>query len=145
VRQTVVLVACAATKLDRPAPAQDLYRSGLFRKARRWAERHGDRWYILSAKHGLVPPEWLLEPYDRTLNQMTAAERRAWAAQALADLITLTAPGDTHLVFLAGVAYRAQLGVAAERLGYTVEAPLAGLGIGKQLAWFVQAARREHG
>jgi hypothetical protein len=47
-------------------------------------------WAILSAEHGMVDPETILEPYDRCLGKESAAFRRRWskdvAAQALARL-----------------------------------------------------------
>lgn len=52
----VVVVGCVATKLDRPAPAKDLYVSPLFARRRRYAEAIGDLWVIFSAKHGIVGP-----------------------------------------------------------------------------------------
>ncbi|MBT2549736.1 hypothetical protein J7I85_15680 [Arthrobacter sp. ISL-65] len=58
----VGLVACASQKLQRPAPARDIYVSQLFRKASAYAEKTWDRWYVLSAKHGLVRPDTVLEP-----------------------------------------------------------------------------------
>ena len=36
--------------------------------ARRYAETHAERWYILSAAHGLVDPERIIDPYDISLN-----------------------------------------------------------------------------
>jgi hypothetical protein len=55
---------CAARKLDRPAPARELYVSQLFEKASAYATAARDRRYVLSAKHGLVQPDTVLEPYD---------------------------------------------------------------------------------
>lgn len=63
----VFLVACVAAKLDRPAPARDLYASPWFQKARAYVERQGGAWFILSAKHGLIAPETVIAPYDETL------------------------------------------------------------------------------
>lgn len=76
----VFLVACVAAKLDRPAPARDLYASPWFQKARAYVERQGGAWFILSAKHGLTAPETVIAPYDETLGAMQAGERRqlAW-------------------------------------------------------------------
>src|SRR3546814_2942975 len=63
----VFLVACVAAKLDRPAPARDLYASPWFQKARAYVERQGGAWFILSAKHGLIAPETVIARYDETL------------------------------------------------------------------------------
>lgn len=65
---TVGLVGCASQKLRRAAPARELYVSQLFKKASAYAEKTCDRWYILSAKHGLVHPDEVLEPYDVKLD-----------------------------------------------------------------------------
>jgi hypothetical protein len=50
----VVLVACGKSKRPEACPARELYTGTLFRKARAWAERHGDAWAILSARHGWI-------------------------------------------------------------------------------------------
>lgn len=134
-RTRVVLVACAGQKQDRLSRAEDLYTSPLFRKSRAFAERHGARWFILSAMHGLVPPNRLLHPYNQTLNAMSAADRRTWAALVASNLAVECKPAETHLIFLAGKHYREPLTTLVERMGFTTEAPMAHLGIGKQLAW----------
>lgn len=60
--------ACASCSRRRPL-------SDLFRKARAYAERSADEWFVLSAMHGLVDPGDVVEPYDLTLNTMDVAER----------------------------------------------------------------------
>lgn len=78
--RVVALVACAKTKTDCPARARHLYNlSTLFRAASTWAEAHADRWYILSAKHGLLHPDQVLEPYDTSLYDLPAHGRREWS------------------------------------------------------------------
>ena len=121
------LVACCGKKMDCPAPARDLYCSELFRRSRSYVERTCDRWAILSAKHGVVLPEQTIAPYDTTLANMLAAERTEWTAKVGAQLASVF-PSSTFTV-LAGKHYRA----AVENFPHT--APMAGLGIGEQLAW----------
>jgi hypothetical protein len=121
----VVLVACAGTKVLRPAPAKDLYASALFLKSRSYAERVGSRWFILSAKHGLLGPEELVAPYDLTLKGLSRAERRAWAERVFERLRAELHSGD-HVTFLAGTTYRQDLSGLLAREGYTFEAPLGG-------------------
>jgi hypothetical protein len=67
---TIALVACVSKKNTTPMPARDLYISAWFRKASMYAARVADRWYILSAKYGLVAPDTMIKPYDETLNKM---------------------------------------------------------------------------
>lgn len=75
---TIGLVACAKTKAATAQPARQLYRSELFRRAAAYAEATYDHWFILSAQHYLVHPDEILEPYDKALQRMSAADRRHW-------------------------------------------------------------------
>lgn len=131
---TIGLVGCASQKLRRPAPARDLYVSQLFRKASAYAELTCDRWYVLSAKHGLVHPDTIVEPYDMRLgtNDRTSPPIHTWAAGVRAQLDTeLAGLGDVTLVALAGEQYRTVL--LGSRWPSVV--PMKGLGIGQQLGW----------
>jgi cytoplasmic iron level regulating protein YaaA (DUF328/UPF0246 family) len=134
---TIALVACVSRKNSTPMPARDLYISDWFRKASAYAARVADRWYILSAKYGLVAPDAVIEPYDETLNRMGVAARRAWARQVTEDLRRVLQPGD-HVVILAGSRYRQDLIGPIRQMGCTVEVPMEGLEIGKQLRWLKQ-------
>ena len=57
------LVGCVKTKRTTGAPARDLYTSTLFAGRRRYVEQSSDRWFVLSALHGLVRDDEWLEPY----------------------------------------------------------------------------------
>lgn len=120
-----ILVSCVGKKRDTACPAKDLYVSDWFIKAREWAENNGKRWFILSAKHGLLHPDTIIEPYEKTLNTMPAEGRRAWAGHVSSALSAL--PG--RLVCLAGRKYW-------EHITVELDIPLEGMGIGQQLAWF---------
>lgn len=132
----IILIACVKAKLPRPAPAARLYTSPWFKKARAYAEAHADRWYILSAKHGLITPAAVIAPYDQTLARRPVAVREAWAADVLYALKQVADPSYDRLIFLAGRAYRDPLVDWCEADGFITLSPLAGLGIGQQLAWF---------
>lgn len=127
----VHLVACVAGKRERPAPARELYTSPWFQKARAYVEHQGGQWFILSAKHGLIGPDEVIEPYDETLARMSAAQRRLWGVrviEAMGRQIEAAAP----LIVLAGRNYRDPLWSAIE---HRASVPMEGLGIGEQLAW----------
>ena len=62
------LVSCVKTKLPRRAAAKDLYISDWFRKARACVESTGCPWAILSAEYGLLHPDEVIRPYEKTLN-----------------------------------------------------------------------------
>lgn len=133
-RGVMFLVACVSRKESRLMAARDLYCSDWFRKARAYAEASGNEWFILSAKHGLVAPKQLIEPYNLTLKRMTREQHRAWAAKVLGELKEKCHSGDKVIV-LAPQLYRQDLVPALREWGCDVEEPLRGLGIGKQLQW----------
>jgi hypothetical protein len=136
----VVLVACVGKKLDHAAPAARLYQSPWFHKARRYAELVADRWWILSAGHGLVAPDAVIAPYDATLRRVPVDRRRQWTREVMEQLAPLTDPARDEIIILAGRAYREFLMMwLADFLGYTVSVPLEGLGIGRQLQWLNQS------
>ena len=130
----ICLVACGSSKLGQPAPARELYVSPLFKKSRWLAERFYDKWYVLSAKHGLLAPDKVVEPYDMTLNNMPAAERRNWAERARGQLAQATSCAD-EITFLGGLRYRKDIMDALRDRGNKVNAPTAGMSIGKRLSW----------
>lgn len=121
----IAIIGCGARKLDRPAPARELYVGSYFQACSRAAEAIAPgRWFILSAKHGLLRPGDEIEPYDLTLGQpgSVTAQQATW--QALTCGIWFE-----PVTALCGSRY-ADL---ARQVWPQVEVPLAGLGIGRQL------------
>lgn len=132
------LVGCVKRKRNTPTPARDLYLSTLFAGRRAFVERTCDEWWILSAAHGLVAPDRMLDPYDVTLNDASDAERRGWSAEVMAQIDTLVAPRTGDVVEIhAGSHYRNHGLVAAlAQRGVTVDIPTEGMRIGQQLALY---------
>jgi cytoplasmic iron level regulating protein YaaA (DUF328/UPF0246 family) len=131
---TICLVSCSARKLDGRHPAKDLYASDLFCKSRCYAEHNSDRWFILSAKYGLLRPDDLVESYNVTLQTMPIAARREWTARVFSDLQSVLSPRD-RIVSLAGERYMEFLIPNLEAHGVQVSRPMEGLRIGEQLRW----------
>ena len=120
------LIACSAAKLDHAAPAAELYQGQAFKLAMKAAERAGADVIILSALHGAVSPTRELQPYDRALCDMNTQQRAVWAGMVAQQL---QQHKDRAIVVLAGKHY-----AAAVDYFPNVSRPLAGLGIGQQLA-----------
>jgi hypothetical protein len=137
---TVYLVPCVRQKREQACEARDLYVSHLFRMARRFAEASGCRWFILSAEHGLVTPCQMIAPYERTLNAMDVAARRAWGGRVAVQLAEAV-PDLSRVVLLAGERYREFLARHLEDCGVEVSVPMKGLRIGEQLKWLRQHSR----
>ncbi len=72
----VGLVSCVKTKRSIATAAKDLYISPLFRGQRQAVEAGCDRWFILSAKHGLLAPNTVIAPYDDTPSGASRARTR---------------------------------------------------------------------
>lgn len=130
---SICLVSCVSKKRPHPSPARDLYVSQWFVAAREYAERHTDHWFILSAEHGLLDPEEITGPYEKTLNHMPIDERRAWALRVQRQM-AIALPDADRCTVLAGSRYREFLLRYLERR-YTVNVPMQGLTIGRQLQW----------
>jgi len=130
--QIVFLLPCVSRKLTSRAAACDLYQSALFLKMRAVVDRIGAPWSILSAKYGLLDPHQTIEPYDLTLKDMRAAERRAWAKRVITQMEKRLPPADCIIV-LAGRNYREFLMGWLRGRARCVETPLARFGIGEQL------------
>ena len=124
----IYFIACSATKLDRAAPACDLYQGQAFKAARQLAEKHHADYWILSAKHGLIHPDTVTEPYDEYLASMTTKQRQAWGLMVCEQIKAAGLAGKPALI-LAGKHYAAPV----SHLFPTLSLPLAGLGIGQQL------------
>src|SRR4051794_35422349 len=133
---TTLLLGCVKTKLERGAPAKDLYCSALWRGRRRHAESLGRPWVVLSAPHGLVGPEQYLEPYDLALSQLSAAARTAWGARVVDQLAARLRLEKEAFEVHAGAHYLKAIEVPLQERGASVTAPLAGLKLGPQLAWY---------
>lgn len=109
----VGLISCCKKKLDHAAPAQDLYQSPLFKLSKQWITKrtgeHGrcQEWAILSAKHGLVMPDQVLEPYDFSMNDMTRLEKGRWADAVHEQLVDRWSDQAIYMILMGGEYKRA--------------------------------------
>jgi hypothetical protein len=136
---SITIVACVSLKENQPNPAKDLYKSPWFKKARAYVEKQDWDWYIVSAKYGLLHTDKVIEPYELTLNNMKATERKQWSEKVFKEILQVF-PEKGTVRFFAGKRYREYLVPLLQEVGYTVEIPLMGLGIGQQLAWLSNSA-----
>lgn len=135
----VGLVSCTKSKREHAAEPADLYMdSAFFRKAREYAERNHDTWYILSAKHHLLEPDGPpIEPYNETLTVASVETKQDWATNIHTQLQErdLLSPG-TRLVFHAGRDYYDQLLPLIDEGDVDISTPTDGLQFGETLAWY---------
>jgi hypothetical protein len=136
-KQTTFFVSCVGQKLSTRAKAKNLYQSAWFLKARAYVETQQCPWFILSAKYGLIHPDDLIEPYEKTLNTMPRDARMGWAGKVFEQTLEWVAL-PAHITILAGKRYREYLMPSLITIGYIVDVPMDGLGIGEQLAWLIK-------
>lgn len=137
--KTIVLISCSKSKLTKMAKAKDLYRGDLFVKSLQYAySLHPDLIYIASAKHYLLNPDELVDPYDLTLNRMPASAVKEWAEEVIAQLQQVVDLDSDRFILLMGERYRRYLLPHLTRY----EIPMKGLSIGRQLH-FLKAQKEQ--
>ena len=130
--KTICLVGCGKQKAPGRARAKDIYTSPFFQYKRQYAERFGESWFIISAKHHLLHPDKVIEPYDEALNGAGVTTKKSWATIVYEQLYQVISPNDT-IVILAGKDYFEYL---LPLLGcYKVLLPLKRLKQGGQMQW----------
>lgn len=92
--RTLCLLSCGKSKLPHAAKARDLYTGCLFRDALAYATHPGrfDDVRILSAKHGLLTLDQVVEPYDLKLSSLDRAARAHLTAAVGRSLAALWTP-----------------------------------------------------
>ncbi len=132
----IFLISCSAKKSEFPQPAEHLYTSPLFRFSLAYAKlQNPDAIYILSAKHGLVSCDTILEPYNESLNTHSKSERRSWSDTVLDSLREVSDLTQDHYTILAGKNYTEFL---VPHLTHH-SLPLSNLPLGKRIAWLKKA------
>ncbi|WP_439357722.1 DUF6884 domain-containing protein [Bradyrhizobium sp. DASA03007] len=134
----VAFVSCVKTKADEPDLAEHLYISPWFRMAAEYARRNSDRWFILSALHGMIEPRHCIAPYEATLNGAKVDERFEWSLNVIDQIGEWDLRGDLAVV-LAGENYRRFLMDELYRRFSKVSVPMKGLMMGQQLSWMKNA------
>jgi hypothetical protein len=134
---TAILIGCVAQKQALAGLAKDLYVSELFRRRRAYAEATERPWLILSALHGIVDPEVLLEPYEMTLKKLPKGVRETWGHRVVDQLQSRFGPlsGLTFEIH-AGEEYVASIARLLGARGALLVRPLHGLRLGQQLQWY---------
>ena len=134
----LVIVPCGQGKVwdnqpqRGPVPAADAYTGPLFRLGRRYAERFGDAWVVLSAKYGFVTPDFPIPgPYDVTFKHPSSGPISRARLRAQVDELRLAR--YSIVVGLGGVAYRDAVTAVFTPSPVRLVFPFAGLPIGLML------------
>lgn len=132
----IVLLSCTKSKLDKSAPAQELYSaSPMFQKTLEYGKKlKPDKMYILSAKHHLVPLAKELAPYDKTLKEMPKDEKEKWGEETVKQMKSAGInPEKDKFIFLTGNEYMKPLAKYIPE--ENIEKPMDGKRFGQRLKW----------
>lgn len=136
----VIIIPCVAHKKEVACPAKDMYDSQYFTACRDYAERYSSRWHIMSAKHGILEPNKVIEPYDMSLSSFTSPQLAEWARGAFLQFVQIypmynfRLNHNFYVVIVGGQLYRKILVPLLRGYGYRVDVPFDGLGIGEQIS-----------
>lgn len=143
-RPTVcTVVSCGATKIDlepgEAVPARQLYDSSVHTCKDRYG-RHSDGYYIMSAEYGLVRHDTEISWYDRTLEDMSDLQVRAWGRKVALSLEEVLGYGDFDaVVLIGGKTYVGALEPHYDRLPAAVLTPWQTddwvTGVGRGMSW----------
>lgn len=103
-----VFLSCTKEKASSRCKAKDMYMpSSLFEKSYRYATEvlKADHIYILSAKHHLLSLNTEIEPYNQTLNDASAEERKEWTEEVLKQMKSKHIDFNAKTYFLCGENY----------------------------------------
>ncbi|QXM05457.1 DUF6884 domain-containing protein [Crassaminicella indica] len=134
----IALISCTSSKKTYKCPARELYsESPRFRLAYDFAKLVSDKIFILSAKYGLVPEDRVIEPYNETLKEKSAQERRNWGDTVLNELRKVSDIEHDEFIVLAGKVYNEKLLPHLSKFWI----PLKGKALGK---WIPELERLIH-
>jgi len=143
-RRTLVVIPCGRNKIWKKRPdagptrARDAYTGSPFKVNREYAERFADRWVVLSAKYGLIGPDFEIPgDYNVTFGDPATSpislERLKEQARQFG--------GFDRVVALGGTEYAERVKSVFQGTGAEVLTPTAGLPIGKAMGKVKEAIR----
>ncbi len=137
----ICLIGDSKSQLTMPALAENMFRSGLFKRAKHYAQTHAHQWYILSARYGLLEPNTLISPYSLTIDTLSSAERFQIAQQIMSAFIRHPLTTHDRVIVLAKSTYREVLAPVFQGRNIRAEYPLEGKGVVQQMRWLEAAAQ----
>jgi len=144
-RSELVVVPCGKSKIWDKNPrkgstkAKDVYLGVPFTVNREYAEKYGEKWVILSAKYGLIEPDYVIpENYNVTFNDpetnpISVNKLQGQVKDNFSEYMKVLALGSTKY---SEIVRKAFSGTSA-----VVCSPVAGLPIGKALGKVKTAIR----
>ena len=110
--KSIALIPCSKSKKKGIYRAYELYSpSKMFRWYVKYANMYCEDWYILSAKHGLISKDKLLQDYDYTLKYAKQKDVKSYC-EKISKQITDIIPVEYELIIFAWEKYTKYLNVS---------------------------------
>ena len=138
--KTIYLVSCSKDKKKHDALAKDLYISKRFILSRELAEAYSDQWFILSAQHGLLKPDSLIAPYDKSLLDIDRKTKKRWLNLILQQLEPYLAE-ETNVVYLGDDHYFREISKWLVSKNVSIFTPFQHLKKEIRIPWLQQAQK----
>ncbi|MEG2411514.1 MAG: hypothetical protein RSA29_07395 [Clostridium sp.] len=138
----IALISCSKSKKGYKCKAKELYsESQLFKLSYLYAKTIADEVYILSAKHGVISEEELIEPYEKALTVYDYSEKKLWSQAVLYQLSKISDLKNDKFYILAGKDYYEDLLVDIKNY----ELPLGKLRYGDRIKYLSElVGKSEH-
>ncbi len=136
--ENVFLIMCTCHKRAYPCEAKDLYTSPFFVLARALADIFGRRWFILSAKYGLLEPSAWVSPYDVDLAQQTIDHWMQWNHRVVDSLLPYLRRTD-QVILLTNSTYAEGIEAILKEHDILVYWPLRGMSYEQSIQWLADA------
>ena len=131
-KKTLVIVSCVKRKIwDKypetgATPAKDTYISPFFKLCKKYAGSFSDRWVILSAKYGLIEPDFLIpENYDVTFKKKSG--KYISDSELKKQVKELGLDKFENIIVLGSAIYSKKVQTALDNVKISIKDPLQGL------------------
>lgn len=131
--EKIAILSCTKTKKNEPCKAIEMYSlSDYFTSMENYAKEviECDRILILSARYGLLDPESIIEPYERSLYDYTQSELEEWALRVASDLPPLE---NAEVISLCGKRYMKEIKPYIEKEAISYERLFEGVRMNSQI------------
>ncbi|WP_050740165.1 DUF6884 domain-containing protein [Acetobacterium bakii] len=136
----IALVSCAKSKQDYACKANEMYMpSDLFKYSYDYAKTVADQVYILSAKHGLLSENSIIDPYELALKTMKSKEKQVWSKNVIMQMKTKFDLENDEFIILAGKDYHQYL--LSELNNYQL--PLGNRRYGERISYLMKLLNKE--
>lgn len=95
----IIIIQCSKSKVNSKTKASELYTSQRFKLSKKIADKYAKKWFILSAKHGLIRPDSVIAPYDFTINDLSINEKQNYFSKIIDQIRKLNLT-NSRLIFL---------------------------------------------